>query len=234
LRGGGLLVVDPTTTPMAIVAEYDLATVRPNGCGGVEKDGKLYLNAGGGTGGNPTEAAVYVFNLSAFGAANAPNTPVPTLIFARDGNNDSHGMLLNSQKDGRYLWAADRFANTIEVIDTTTDTLVNTFSLVGRHSADPAPDLMEMAPNGKYAFVSLRGPCPLTANAPAVDNAVGATPGVGVIKVKAGGRAGDLVAVAPISRPSEPFACASVGGSPTLTERADIHGIAVRMRHAQE
>ena len=35
---------------MAIVAEYDAATVNQNGCGGVETaDGKLYLNAGGGT-----------------------------------------------------------------------------------------------------------------------------------------------------------------------------------------
>ena len=40
LRGGGLLVVDSTATPMAILAEYDRATVHPNGCGGAEAAGR--------------------------------------------------------------------------------------------------------------------------------------------------------------------------------------------------
>ena len=34
LRGGGMFVVNAKTTPMSIVAEYDKATVRGNGCGG--------------------------------------------------------------------------------------------------------------------------------------------------------------------------------------------------------
>jgi hypothetical protein len=45
LRGGGLLVVDRTTTPMAILVEYDRATVHPNGCGGAEAAGKIYIRA---------------------------------------------------------------------------------------------------------------------------------------------------------------------------------------------
>src|SRR3990170_3156582 len=48
LRGGGLFVVDSTATPMAIVAEYDQATVHPSGCGGVETAGKMDINSGGG------------------------------------------------------------------------------------------------------------------------------------------------------------------------------------------
>ena len=82
--------------------------------------------------------------------------------------------------------------------------------------------------------MTLRGPNPLTGNAPAVNNAVGATPGVGVIAVKRGGFTGELVAVAPIRNPSPAFACASVGGSPTLTERADPHGMAIRLRHRHD
>jgi DNA-binding beta-propeller fold protein YncE len=230
LRGGGLFVVDAAATPMRIIAEYDQATVGPNGCGGLEKDGKLYLNAGGGTAASPTEAALYVFDLDAFRDENRPNEPAPKRIFAREGDHDSHGMLLNAKRQGRYLWVADRFSNAIEVVDTTTDRLVNTFSLVGKHSADPAPDLMEVSPNGKYAFVTLRGPCPLSANAPSVNNAVGATPGLGVVAVKANGRDGKLVAIAPIRNPGAPFACNAVGGTPTLTERADVHGIAIRFR----
>ncbi|HEV2069884.1 MAG TPA: hypothetical protein VGR26_08830, partial [Acidimicrobiales bacterium] len=49
LRGGGMFVVDSQATPMAIVAEYDRATVHPNGCGGVEAAGKMYINSGGGS-----------------------------------------------------------------------------------------------------------------------------------------------------------------------------------------
>jgi hypothetical protein len=234
LRGGGLFVVDATATPLRIVAEYDQATVRPNGCGGIQRDGLMYINSGGGTPANPTESDLYAFPLGAFGGAHAPNTPQPMTIFARDGAHDSHGALLNTLRGGRYLWVADRFANAIDVVDTRTNRLVNTFSLASRRSADPAPDLLVLAPSGKYAFASLRGPCPLTANAPAVNNAVGSTPGVGVIAVKRGGYGGELIAVAPISNPSPAFTCASVGGSPTLTERADPHGIAVRLIHPHD
>lgn len=48
LRGGGLLVIDLTTTPMRIVAEYGRSTVRGNGCGGVESQRKMFINAGAG------------------------------------------------------------------------------------------------------------------------------------------------------------------------------------------
>jgi hypothetical protein len=41
LRGGGLFVVDAKSTPMQIVAEYDLDTVHPNGCLGVQVDQKM-------------------------------------------------------------------------------------------------------------------------------------------------------------------------------------------------
>jgi hypothetical protein len=35
LRGGGMLVVNPYSTPMSIVAEYDSPTIPRDGCGGV-------------------------------------------------------------------------------------------------------------------------------------------------------------------------------------------------------
>lgn len=47
LRGGGMLVVDPRSTPMAIVAEYDMATVKGNGCGGIQVADQMYINSGG-------------------------------------------------------------------------------------------------------------------------------------------------------------------------------------------
>ena len=218
LRGGGLFVVDSTATPMAIVAEYDKATVHPNGCGGVELNGKMYVNSGGGTATNPLESDLYTFPMSGFSTTpNPANTPAPVLVFSHDSRGfvDSHGATLT--RHGRFLWVADRAANRIVVVDTATDVVVNEFGLAGEVSNDPAPDLLGIAPSGNRVFASLRGPNPLTGNAPGVNNAVGSTPGVGVITVMRNGSAGALQAIAPISH--------RVDG----VERADPHGLAVRL-----
>lgn len=61
-------------------------------------------------------------------------------------------------------------------------------------------------------------------------NAVGVTPGVGVIMVQQNGFRGKVMAVAPINVPVAPFVCTSVGGAPTLTERADIHTLKVVLK----
>ncbi|MDQ3680604.1 MAG: hypothetical protein M3378_08705 [Actinomycetota bacterium] len=217
LRGGGLFVVDSRRTPMAIVAEYDRATVHPNGCGGVEAAGKMYINSGGGTAANPLEADLYAFALAGFsGSPNPPNQPAPTLVFSHDSRGfvDSHGATL--ARGQRYVWVADRAANRIVVVDTARDVVVGEIDLVGGLSSDPAPDLLDVSPSGNRIYVSLRGPNPLTANVPGVNNAVGSTPGVGVLRVQRGGAGGDLHAVARISR--------VVGG----VETADPHALRVR------
>jgi len=218
LRGGGLFVVDSTATPMAIVAEYDKATVHPNGCGGIETAGKMYINSGGGTAANPLEADLYAFSMSGFSTPpNLPNTPAPVVVFSHDAQGfvDSHGAVLT--KHGRFLWVADRAANRIVVVDTATEAVVNEIVLAGSVSGDPAPDLMDISPSGNRVFVALRGPNPLTANVPPVNNAVGSTPGVGVIKVQEAGRRGVLVAIAPISH---------IDG--LGVERADPHALRIR------
>jgi DNA-binding beta-propeller fold protein YncE len=228
LRGGGLFVVDGTSTPMRIISEYDRDTVHPNGCGGLDTRGKMYINAGGGDAANPTEFDVYSFPLSAYPTSGftAVNTPAPRRIVSKDdGDHDAHGMLLTRRG---YLWVADRFANTIDVIDTVTDTLVNTFSLAGAASRDPAPDLMDLYPLADYAFVTLRGPCPLTANAPGVNNAVGATPGLGLVSIDDLGLRGRLQVVAPITNVDAAVATCAPLNAPASNNRADVHGIAVR------
>lgn len=217
LRGGGMFVVDSTATPMSIVAEYDQAAVHPNGCGGLEVGGKMYVNSGGGTPANPLESDLYSFQLSGFSTnPNPPNTPAPALVFSHDdrGFVDSHGAALT--KHGRFLWVADRAANGIVVVDTATDSVVNEFGLVGAVSPDPAPDLLDIAPTGNRVFLALRGPNPLTGNAAGVNNAVGSTPGVGVIRVERNGGTGELQAVARISH--------MVDG----VERADPHALRIR------
>ena len=228
LRGGGLFVVDGTFTPMRIISEYDRDTVHPNGCGGLDTRGKMYINAGGGDAANPTEFDVYSFPLSAFPTSGSTpvNTPAPRRILSKDeGDHDAHGVLLT--RNG-YLWVADRFANTIEVIDTVTDTAISSFTLTGRVSGDPAPDLMAIHPFVDYALVTLRGPCPLTANAPGANNAVGATPGLALVSIDDQGLRGRLQALAPINNIDGAVASCAPAGAPVSNNRADVHGIAVR------
>jgi hypothetical protein len=79
-----------------------------------------------------------------------------------------------------------------------------------------SPDLAAISPSGNRIFVSLRGPNPLSGS-PHV--ATGSTPGLGVIQVTQGGRAGALKSVVRISN----IDAAGV-------ERADAHGIRVRLK----
>jgi DNA-binding beta-propeller fold protein YncE len=219
LRGGGLFVVDCTTTPMSIVGEYDKATVRPHGVVGTEVGGKAYFDSGGGTSAQGHGGDLYALPVSAFASgANPPNTPAPKLVFSHSSRTevDAHGAVLTA--GGRYLWVLDRAANTVVVVDTQTDTVVNEFSLAGRVSSDPAPDFMAISPDGDRIYVSLRGPNPLTGNSPTLNNAVGNSPGVGIISVNRNDQGGELVGVARITH--------IVDG----VERADPHGLAVRRR----
>ncbi|HWC09614.1 MAG TPA: hypothetical protein VG455_00175, partial [Acidimicrobiales bacterium] len=142
------------------------------------------------------------------------NTPAPALVFSHDSRGfvASHGATLTTY--GGYLWVGDRAANRIVVVQVARDLVVNEITLAGSVSPDPAPDLMDVAPSGQNVYVSLRGPNPLTGNVPGVNNAVGTTPGLGI--VRGGGAGGVLVAVAPISR--------VVDG----VERADPHALRVR------
>jgi DNA-binding beta-propeller fold protein YncE len=184
LRGGGLLVVDPTQTPMRIVGDYDRATVHPNGCGGQEAAGHMYLNSGGGTGANMHEFDVYQFPLTGYAASNSPNAPAPRVIYSDDVEpRESHGTALA----GGALWAFDRGANLAEVFDAASGAHLRTVSLLGGPSSDPTPDLADVSPSGNRIFVTLRGPNPLTAD-PHVST--GSTPGVGVIRLEAGGTSG--------------------------------------------
>ena len=215
LRGGGLFVVDSMATPMRIVAEYDTTTVKGNGCLGAEVPGKMYIDSGGGTAANLFQADLYAFPVTGFSAANPPNTPAPAVVFSDGAEGaDAHGAALS--KHLRYLWVADRGRNFFWVVDTTSDTIVNTVPLETLFAPDPTPDLLAFSPNGSHAFMSLRGPNPLTAD-PHVST--GTTPGVGVLRVLEGGRSARFEAVAPVTN-------VDAGG----VERADVHAMTVRVK----
>ena len=215
LRGGGLFVVDSRSTPMQIVGEYDQATVHGNGCLGAEVNAKMYIDSGGGTSTNLHQADLYAFPVDGYSSANGPNTPVPTVVFSDPSEGaDAHGAGLT--KHGKYLWIADRGRNFLWVVDTTTDQVVNTIPLAGAATSDPTPDLVVVSPNGSHAFLSLRGPSPLTAD-PHVST--GNTPGVAVLKVLESGRDAIVEAVARVS---------NVDGSGV--ERADVHAMTIRIK----
>ena len=209
LAGGGLFVINSKTTPMSIIGEYDKDMVHPEGCGGVQANGRMYINSGG-----PLESDLYAFPLSGYTSSNPPNSPAPALVFTRDGtNSDSHGA--TKTKHDRYVWVVERFGNNLTVVDTENNAIVNWVSLAGQVSTDPAADLMDISPNGNRVYVSMRGPNPLTGNNPAFNNAAGNSPGLGVLKVEEGGRSGTFAMRVPISH--------IVGG----VERADPHGLKV-------
>ena len=215
LRGGGLFVVDSRATPMQIVGEYDQETIHGNGCLGAEVAGKMYIDSGGGTATNLYQADLYAFPVDGYSTLNPPNTPTPRLIFSDPSEHaDAHGAALT--KHGRYLWIADRGRNFIWVIDTATDEVVETVPLAGPVSDDPTPDLVAVSPNGSHAFLSLRGPAPLTAD-PHVST--GSTPGVGVLKVTESGRSAVFESVARVS---------NVDGMGI--ERADVHAMTIRIK----
>jgi len=230
LRGGGLFVIDAKTTPMRIVAEYDKSTVHPNGCLGAQVGNKMYVDSGGGTAANLYEADLYAFPLGPgqYSQLNGVNTPLPKVVFSEDVEGaDAHGAALT--KHNSYLWVADRGRNVIWVVDTATDAIVNRINLApvvptaemlqkaghcGHFSPDPTPDLMVLSPEGTHMFLSFRGPNPLSGD-PHVST--GATPGVGVLKITAGGRDGVFEAIALMSNEDA-----------NGVERADAHAIWMR------
>jgi DNA-binding beta-propeller fold protein YncE len=215
LRGGGLFVVDSRATPMQIVGEYDSTVVHGNGCLGAEVPGKMYIDSGGGTAANLHQADLYAFPTDGYSGANPPNTPIPTVVFSDPSEGaDAHGAAL--AKHGKYLWIADRGRNFIWTVDTSIDQIVNTIPLEGEVSDDPTPDLVAVSPNGSHAFLSLRGPVPLTAD-PHVST--GSTPGVGILKITESGRDAVFEAVARVS---------NIDG--TGIERADVHAMTIRIK----
>ena len=216
LRGGGMLVLDVTTTPMSIVAEYDAVTIPRDGCGFVESSGWVYGNGGGGNAANLDGWFIYRVpaDQALFSATNAPNQP-PREIIDRDSREfrDAHGVART--RNDKYVWFFDRNANVVEIFRSSNGHKVGTVNIAAPGiSLDPTPDLVGEAPDGRFVYVSLRGPSPLSGDPHA---STGSTPGLLVIEVLQDGRA---LAVRGLARIS------NVDGSGV--ERADGHGIRVR------
>lgn len=216
LRGGGLFMVDWQATPMSIVGEYDAATVPANGCGFIEAKGWVFADGGGGTASNLDGFAVYRFPMTGYSAANPPNVPALQMLYEdqESHDRDAHGPAVTAQE--RYTWIFDRGANVAEVFDSASGERVNTVNLVSPFSADPTVDLIGESPDRKFFFGTLRGPTPLSGDP---HSSTGLTPGLLVMKLKSGGRDMQVRGLVPISNRD----AAGI-------ERADAHGIRVRLR----
>jgi hypothetical protein len=104
-----------------------------------------------------------------------------------------------------------------EIIDVATGRLVNTMPLNGRLKDNAAPDIVDASPAGNRLFVALRGPVPLSGGP---HNAIGSTPGLGIILVTHGGFSGALASIVRITNPLQQG-----------TQQPDPHGLRVRWKH---
>lgn len=189
VRGGGVYIVDYAGTPMRVTQSYTKDEIAPAGCGGLRVGGKVYVNSG-----TAASSDLYVFDA-------ATGTVLKSLHLSWTGT-DGHGMVATG--GGRYVWMGNRADANIVVISTVSDSLAGLITGIGA-----APDIMDLAPDGTYAFAALRGPNNLTGG----PSAKGQTPGVAILEVLDGGRNGRRVAFAPIgdqspASPNDPHALA--------------------------
>ena len=195
LRGGGILVADPTTTPMSIVAEYGNRFYGRDGCGGAQVANRIFLNAGAGTtttnesGYNLYEIEDRFPSAPAFLPANDLSVR-PRHIAGHDAlNRDAHGIVAGP--GGYYLYSFDRLANVLEVHRTGDFEHVSSIPLESSFSSDPTPDIVYLSPTGDRIFMALRGPRPQTG----AHASAGITPGLGILTLTEGGTWGSITAL---------------------------------------
>jgi hypothetical protein len=205
MRGGGSYIVDYQATPMKTVATLGKSAIGPQSCCATFVKDTIWTTAQGGATTTTTS-----FNL--YQVSGLPEKPVAKKILSRTGSVESHSVILV----GQYLWVADRFANTLDIVDQTGE--AKTLSLASGPLAgrDPAPDIMAASPDGSAVFVALRGKTPTTSNIKGLDNAVGDVGGFAILSVKDNGR--DAVVSSVVAFPLA--AGASV---------VDPHGLRVRV-----
>jgi len=205
MRGGGSYVIDYQATPMKTVATLGKSSIGPQSCCATFVKDAIWTTAQGGATTTTTS-----FNL--YQVTGLPDKPVAKKVLSRTGNVESHSVIVV----GQYLWVADRFANTLDIVDQTGD--ARTMSLASGPLAgrDPAPDIMAVSPDESTVYVALRGKTPLTSNIKGLDNAVGDVGGFAILSVKEGGR--DAVVSSFVALPL-------AGGASVV----DPHGLRVRI-----
>lgn len=165
LFNGGLAVVD--LQAWDVVKGWGKQDIAENGCGFAASPAgdTLYVTAG-----NQQASWLYVFDVKS----------APQLVASHNlsqWGQDAHGAIVDPASD--TLWIVHRVSSTMTVHPLKTirqaDHRPDVIGFVGK-----TPDLIALSPDGRRAYVTLRGPKP----APTIPHAtVGETPGVAIIDV---------------------------------------------------
>lgn len=159
---------------------------------------------------------------------------------------DAHGLAVTI--DDAYVHNVDRIQNTVEVFAADGLTRVGSYDLTsadgqgngvgpcaaksvsddaGLPGNDPAPDLLERTPDGKYLMIAFRGPTPVSVT----HSAQGSCPGVGIVELSDDGTSGRLVGVLRSTNTVDTAPVAAPGGHAyNGAERSDIHAATVVYR----
>lgn len=183
LDEGGTIVLD--TRDFKLVQAFSPSQVQAN-CGTIlSPDGQHMYLVGGDRG---------------VGVWNAMDTRTHASAHrGESGGHDAHGSRFTP--DGSQYWVVNRVTSNAQIVDPRTRAVIAEIPFVGK-----TPDIVAMSPDSRFAFITLRGPNPVTMP----HLAVGETPGVAVFDV----RTRKLV------RMLEP----AKGDA-----KSDFHGIAVRL-----
>jgi DNA-binding beta-propeller fold protein YncE len=183
LPNGGLVVLDIES--FSLVKAYGPEELRVN-CGTMPTPDGRHMIVNGGA----AEVGVWY-------AIDMSNHEVVKEEQSR--GNDAHGVW--ATPDGREIWMVNRVSSNGIIIDAETLEITGELTDIGK-----TPDIIAMSPDSQFAFISLRGPNPVTAH----HVAVGETPGFAVVNVSDR----SLVQVV---QPAEG------------NEQSDFHGIGVRV-----
>lgn len=182
LKDAGLVVLD--TEAFKLVKVFAPDEVKAN-CGTLlTPDGKHMLVNGG-----SAEAGLwYAIDTSTLEVTKQ----------GESGGKDAHGVW--ATPDGKEIWMVNRVSSNGVVLDPVTFEVKGELVDIGK-----TPDIVAMSPDSQFAFISLRGPNPVTA----AHVAKGETPGFAVVDVK--GRK-----LSQVIQPAQG------------NEQSDFHGIGVR------
>jgi DNA-binding beta-propeller fold protein YncE len=156
LKDGGLVVLDTQT--FALAAAFPVTEIRTN-CGTVALPDKKHIIVNGG------DKEVGVWYVLETG----------THKVVKQGESrgfDAHGTWVTP--NGREIWMVNRVSSNGIVIDAKTFEITADLKDIG-----PTPDIIAMSPDSQLAFISLRGPNPMSAP----HLAKGTTPGFSVVDI---------------------------------------------------
>jgi DNA-binding beta-propeller fold protein YncE len=159
LADGGLVVLDTETFELVKVFPPEVLNVN---CGTVlTVDGRyMFVNGGG-----PEVGVWYVIDTESMEVVHEDDSR----------GHDAHGVWVTP--DGNEVWMVNRVTDNVIIIDPDTFEVIEEIE----EGFGETPDIVAMSPDSRFAFISLRGPNPVSA--PHV--AVGSTPGFAVVDIAA-------------------------------------------------